>query len=75
MPIIDERVEPDSIVYPDMFWAYNALTVSDFHHHMIDYSRLFAKHENYNGIENFWNKASGICVSSAALSLDTPTDS
>ncbi|MDE5879869.1 MAG: IS1595 family transposase, partial [Desulfovibrio sp.] len=37
MPIIEERVEPDSIVYTDMFWAYNALDVSDFHHHRIDH--------------------------------------
>ena len=58
MPIIEERVEPDSIVYTDMFWAYNALDVSDFHHHRIDYSRLFAKQGNHiNGIENFWNQA------------------
>ena len=58
MPIIEERVEPDSIVYTDMFWAYNALDVSDFHHHRIDHSRLFAKQGNHiNGIENFWNQA------------------
>ena len=43
LPIIEERVEPDSTVYTDMFWAYNALDASDFHHHKIDYSRLFAK--------------------------------
>ena len=58
MPIIEERVEPDSIVYTDMFWAYNALDASDFHHHRIDRSRLFAKQGNHiNGIENFWNQA------------------
>ena len=58
MPIIEERVERDSIVYTDTFWAYNALDVSDFHHHRIDHSRLFAKQGNHiNGIENFWNQA------------------
>ena len=58
MPIIEERVEPDSIVYTDMFWAYNALDVSDFHHHRIDHSKLFAKQGNHiNGIENFCNQA------------------
>ena len=58
MPIIEERVEPDSIVYTDMFRAYNALDVSDFHHHRIDHSRLFAKQGSHiNGIENFWNQA------------------
>ena len=45
MPIIEERVEPDSIVYTDMFWAYNALDVSNFHHHGLDHSRLFANKE------------------------------
>ena len=57
-PSLEERVEPDSIVYTDMFWANNALDVSDFHYHRIDHSRLFAKQGNHiNGIENFWNQA------------------
>ena len=30
MPIIEEQVEPDSIVYTDTFKAYNALDVSCF---------------------------------------------
>ena len=37
IPLIEERLELDSIVYTDMFWAYNALDVSDFHHHRIDH--------------------------------------
>ncbi|MBD5417611.1 MAG: IS1595 family transposase [Desulfovibrio sp.] len=58
MPIIEERVEADSIVYTDMFRAYNALDVGDFHHHRIDHSRLFAKQGNHvNERENFWNQA------------------
>ena len=30
LPIIEEKVEPDSIVYTDAFGAYNALDVSEF---------------------------------------------
>ena len=58
LPIIQEKVEPDSIVYTDTFRAYNALDVSDFHHRRINHSKLFADNRNHiNGIENFWNQA------------------
>ncbi len=58
LPIIEEKVEPDSIVYTDTFRSYNALDVSDFRHHRINHSKLFAdKHNHINGIENFWNQA------------------
>jgi transposase len=32
LPIIKEKVQPDSMVCTDSFKAYNALDVSDFHH-------------------------------------------
>ena len=58
LPIIEEKVTPDSIVYTDSFKAYNALDVSDFHHMRINHSELFADRGNHiNGIENFWNQA------------------
>ena len=58
LPTIQEKVEPDSIVYTDTFGAYNALDVSDFHHRRINHSKLFADKQNHiNGIENFWNQA------------------
>ena len=58
LPIIKEKVTPDSIVYTDSFKAYNALDVSGFHHRRINHSRLFADQQNHiNGIENFWNQA------------------
>ena len=58
MPIIREKVMPDSIVYTDSFRAYNALDVSEFKHYRINHSKLFAhKHNHINGIENFWNQA------------------
>ena len=42
LPIIEERVTPDSIVYTDTFKAYNALDVTEFHHMRINHSKLFA---------------------------------
>lgn len=58
LPIIYEKVRPDSIVYSDHWRAYNALDVSDFHHVRINHSTDFAKGRNHiNGIENFWSQA------------------
>jgi transposase len=58
LPIIAEKVTPDSIVYTDYFRSYNALDVSAFHHRRINHSKLFARGKNHiNGIENFWNQA------------------
>ena len=58
LPIIHEKVTPDSIVYTDHWPAYNALDVSDFYHERINHSQLFAHGKNHiNGIENFWNQA------------------
>lgn len=58
MPIIEEKVELDSIVYTDSYRSYNALDVTDFEHHRINHSKLFADKTNHiNGIENFWNQA------------------
>ena len=58
LPIIEEKVTPDSIVYTDSFRAYNALDVSDFHHMRINHFELFADWDNHiNGIENFWHLA------------------
>ena len=61
MPIITEKIAPDSVVYTDSYRSYNALDVSDFYHHRINHSRLFASAANHiNGIENFWNQAKRI---------------
>ena len=58
MPIIRQKVKPDSFVYSDCWRAYNALDVSEFKHYRINHSKLFAnKHNHINGIENFWNQA------------------
>ena len=58
MPIIRDKVEPDSVVYTDCWRGYNALDVSEFKHYRINHSKLFADKKNHiNGIENFWNQA------------------
>lgn len=58
LPIIQEKVTPDSIVYTDSLRSYNALDVSEFYHRRINHSLLFAEGRNHiNGIENFWNQA------------------
>jgi len=58
MPIMEDRIMPDSIVYTDTFSSYNVLDVSDFKHYRINHSKLFANKQNHiNGIENFWNQA------------------
>jgi transposase len=56
--IIRQRIRPDSIVYTDSFGSYDVLDVSEFHHHRINHSEVFAVERNHiNGIENFWNQA------------------
>lgn len=56
--IIRQRIKPDSIVYTDSFGSYDILDVSEFHHHRINHSEVFAAERNHiNGIENFWNQA------------------
>jgi transposase len=58
MPIIRDKIKPDSIVYTDCYRSYNALDVAEFKHYRINHSKLFASKRNHiNGIENFWNQA------------------
>jgi|TARA_R110001606_G_scaffold157934_2_gene301243 transposase len=58
IPIIREKVKPNSIFYTDTWRSYNALNVSEFKHYRINHSKLFANKTNHiNGIENFWNPA------------------
>lgn len=57
-PIIERKVESESIVYSDCRRGYNVLDVSEFKHFRINHSKLFADKENHiNGIENFWSQA------------------
>ncbi|WP_135077351.1 IS1595 family transposase [Terasakiella sp. SH-1] len=58
MPIIQDKVVPDSIVYSDCWRGYNVLGVYGFKHYRINHSKLFADKKNHiNGIENFCNQA------------------
>ena len=58
LPILKQRIVPDSIVYSDSLPSYNALAVAGFRHLRINHSKLFAAGKNHiNGIENFWNQA------------------
>ena len=58
IPIIRDKIQPDSIVYSDCWHGYNVLDVSEFKHYRINHSVLFANQKNHiNGIENFWNQA------------------
>ena len=59
LPIIRQKVVPDSIVYTDSYPAYDVLDVSEFHHHRIDHSDAYVldRHNHINGIENFWSQA------------------
>lgn len=58
VPIINEKVVPDSIVYTDTLPSYNAVDISELKHKRINHSKLFADKTNHiNGIENFWNQA------------------
>ena len=59
IPIIKEKVKPDSIVYTDCLPSYDALDVSHFHHKRVNHSEVFVKEKtnHINGIENFWNQA------------------
>ena len=58
LPILKQRIVPDSIVYSDSLPSYNALAVAGFRHRRINHSKLFAAGKNHiNGIENFWNQA------------------
>ena len=58
MPIIRQKVQPDSIVYSDYYHSYDVLDVSEFKHFRINHSEKFSEEKNHiNGIENFWNQA------------------
>jgi len=58
LPIIRQKIRPDSIIYTDAYHSYNTLDVSEFRHYRINHSKLFANKTNHiNGIENFWNQA------------------
>ena len=51
MPIIRQKVQPDSIVYSDYYHSYDVLDVSEFKHFRINHTEKFAEEKNHiNGI-------------------------
>ena len=57
MPIIRNRIKPDSIIYTDGLNSYDALDTSGFHHKRINHSKEFVNRPTHiNGIENCWNQ-------------------
>ena len=42
LPVIKRKIMPDSIVYTDCYKGYDVLDVSEFTHHRINHSQLFA---------------------------------
>ena len=84
IPIIREKVKPDSVVYTDSFIAYDVLDVSEFPHRRVKHSKTFVTkrgaHINprLRGerlIENFWldAQASRPSVTCAALMASQKT--
>jgi transposase len=59
IPIIEARVQPDSIVFSDSFATYDVLDVSAFTHHRVNHRKTFVESpgRHINGIENFWSQA------------------
>lgn len=52
IPIIEDKVVPDSIVYSDCWQVYNALDVSGSTHLRINYSKQFDNKRNHiNGVD------------------------
>ena len=74
LPIIKEKVKPDSIVYTDTWRSYNALDVSDFHHKRIN-TQLSSRRRKTTSTES---KSSGIrpsvtCANSTAFNQPAST--
>ena len=54
MPVIRQKIMPDSIVYTDSLSSYDKLDVSGFIDYRINHSKEFADRQNHiNDIENF----------------------
>jgi len=62
LPVIKQKIMPDSIVYMDSLSSYDKPGVSGFIHHHINYSKALADHQNHiNGIENFGIRQNASC--------------
>lgn len=59
IPMIREKVLPDSLVETDSFHVDEVLDVSDFHPRRGNHSHVFVSTRGHhiNGLENFWSQA------------------
>lgn len=59
LPIIRQRIAPDSMAFSDTFASYNTLSSEGYHHVRINHDTTLAEPggRHINGIENFWNQA------------------
>lgn len=65
LPMIREKVKPDSIVYTDFYKSYDVLDVSDFNHFRINHSTHIATKNKttLTELRIFRIKQNDICVS------------
>ena len=62
LPVIKQKIMPDSIVYIDSLSSYDKPGVSGFIHHHINHSKALANHQNHiNSIENFGIRQNASC--------------
>ena len=47
LPMLHEKVKPDSIVYTDTYRSYDVLNISEFSHFRINHSTYFAENHNH----------------------------
>lgn len=59
LPIIRQKVKPDSLVVSDTFPSYDILDVSEFRHERVNHNEEYVDDQarHINGIENFWAQA------------------
>ena len=62
LPVIKQKIMPDSIVYMDSLSSYDKPGVSGFIHNHINHSKALADHQNHiNSIENFGIRQNASC--------------
>ena len=70
MPILKQRIVPDSIVYSDSLPSDNALALAGFRHLRLNHSKLFATH--LNASRTFGTKPSATCVNLTVFPRSIP---
>ncbi|MBX3301007.1 MAG: transposase [Nitrospira sp.] len=55
IPIIREKVTPDSIVYTNHVQVYDVLDVSEFHHKRVKHGKTFVSKRGHH-INGIWHR-------------------